>query len=190
MIINPLTPTALPIQLAIFEAKLVAENHALLNWETMHETNLKGFGVERSTDSRNWESIGFVGSKSDNGNSNTSLNYELVDNKTINGTNLYRLKIENLDGSFEYSPIRFVIVEGNQSITIYPNPAQSVLNIKATNDQNIIGLQILDNAGRTLQSIKGYVNIIQTENLSNGNYILRIVNKDGQINHIQFTISK
>lgn len=137
----------------------------------------------------NKEVIGLEIIKSPNNTTATDGLYDIYisgggETRTDNNTTLQYFQYDE-DLDYVSSKIAF-----NNNISVYPNPAQSVLNIKATNDQNIIGLQILDNAGRTLQSIKGYVNIIQTENLFNGYYILRIVNKYGQINHIQFTISK
>ncbi|MGG7666955.1 hypothetical protein [Dyadobacter sp. BHUBP1] len=67
----------LPVKLISFNVKTEGRT-AALDWETATEVDNKGFAVERSADVRTWNQIGFVESKSTNGNSALKLGYSFA----------------------------------------------------------------------------------------------------------------
>lgn len=95
----------LPIQLNNFSVRCNG-NRVIINWQTISEINTYGFEVERKfldvkfKSNQNWEKIGFVNSA---GNSNKPISYSYVDKPVNSGKYLYRLKMLDIDGSFEYS---------------------------------------------------------------------------------------
>lgn len=91
--------TVLPVELVRFEGNMVG-NYAFLQWQTATEINNYGFEVERSTDQAAWQIIGFV---SGAGNTNTPRAYCFKDNSLPAGTNFYRLKQIDNNGSQTYS---------------------------------------------------------------------------------------
>jgi flagellar hook assembly protein FlgD len=114
----------LPLTLLSFQAKKTT-GQVNLNWDTINETNLASFVVERSDDGYTFSAIAFVHSES------TRINhsYNLVDKQYITSTTYYRLKIVDTDTSFTYSPVVAIIGE-TPELTLYPNPAQSTLRVQ------------------------------------------------------------
>lgn len=74
---------------------------ALLQWITSQEFSLSFFSIERSVDGNSFTEIGQVTSA---GNPNSDTKYFFTDynNNTVKNY-YYRLKMENLDGSYNYS---------------------------------------------------------------------------------------
>ena len=118
----------LPLELSIFTARPLTTTDAQLNWTTDSEINTSHFEVERSIDGKVWEKFETVAAA---GFSQEERRYQLVDAKVFNPAELakatfyYRLRMVDLDGSFEYSPVRSVAFEGGRFFVgePYPNPA-------------------------------------------------------------------
>ena len=117
----------IPVTLTAFNGRL--NNGAIqLQWETSSELNCKGFYVEKSSNGRNFENIGFIVSKAVNGVSNLPLQYVLDDAKPISGNNYYRLRQTDLDGKISYS--NTILIRYNDkgiALSIYPNPANNII---------------------------------------------------------------
>jgi hypothetical protein len=109
-----------PVQLSSFTAVQNGGN-VVLTWITATEVNTSGFEVEKSSNNTVFNKIGFV---KGNGSSTEITVYTYTD-KNEAGNVYYRLKMIDLDGSFEYSPsVEFSSVNVN-SFTLeqnYPNP--------------------------------------------------------------------
>jgi hypothetical protein len=110
-----------PVELTSFTYSITKTAVALF-WSTASETNSYGFEIERSNDGKGFITIGFVKGK---GTTSENTDYSFTDNNEIPGIYSYRLKIMDLDGSFEYSdvitadltaPVEFALVQN------YPNP--------------------------------------------------------------------
>lgn len=182
IIIGLLIDQALPISLLHFDA-LKDNNTAKLHWSTSQEINSKKFDVQRSIDNGNsWVTIATVAAA---GNSNTTLQYQMVDTDPSNGTNLYRLKSFDLDNSFSYSNIRKVTFNKEHTITVYPNPASTTLQIRTGAQESFVGLvQMMDMKGQTvLQQSKngGSLSPIDVSALSRGIYVLRCTDVKGVV---------
>jgi CubicO group peptidase (beta-lactamase class C family) len=149
----------LPVELTNFSAGC-EENSATLQWTTASEINLYGFFIERkSIDRRDqnkafWHEIGFIPS---NGNSATEREYHYSDPGVSAGTYAYRLRIQDLDGSVEYSPEVTVIV--NQILRKfaleqnYPNPFNPATTITFTlSNPEYVTLKIFDSLGQQVAS--------------------------------------
>ncbi len=129
----PLTPgnTNLPTELIAFEVRETEEGAANLKWVTASEVNSDYVNIEETTDGINWEVLGRVNAA---GNSQVILNYTYTDvtpKFSSEGVSYYRLKMVDLDGSFEYSPLRSLSRTGNSefNLSIYPNPANQQINV-------------------------------------------------------------
>jgi hypothetical protein len=98
-------------------------------WTTENEQNYTNFTVERSTDGgSNFKALGGVAS-------NGQGTYGFLDPSPVKGANLYRLMMQDLNGTITYSNVVTLMYgsEANSltagSIMLYPNPASSVLNL-------------------------------------------------------------
>ena len=92
-----LSVSVLPISLGHFDAKLKNGN-VTIEWSTLSEINNDYFDIERSSDGINWVNIL---STAGAGNSNTHINYSLVDYNPPAGVAYYRLKQVDFDGESE-----------------------------------------------------------------------------------------
>jgi hypothetical protein len=116
---------ALPLELLAFDATLQG-NDVHLDWRTSNETNVRDFAVERSADARNWEQMGIQTAN----NLKTENEYRFTDEGAARASMdelklYYRLKMNDLDGAFQYSPIAFVALAGQSGLSVWPNPVTS-----------------------------------------------------------------
>jgi len=118
------TANPLPVELSNFTATAQGPTAVRLAWATASEKNSARFEAERSQDGRTFERLGTVAAA---GSSSTPRSYELLDAKLPTGvaTLYYRLRQVDLDGTFNYSPVRTVTLKGMAAagLALYPSPA-------------------------------------------------------------------
>ncbi|MDA3616289.1 Ig-like domain-containing protein [Polluticaenibacter yanchengensis] len=176
-------PLPLPVNLKLFTAIKKSET-AVLNWTTASENNNKGFDVERSADGIIWQSISFVASAANEGNSNLPLSYSLIDSAPNKGVNYYRLKQTDLNGKFEYSVIRQLYFgESLSLVRIYPNPATTEIAIAGVEVGSTI--RIDNPLGKTVVASIKTADLQSNINLNisylpSGIYLIVITGKDGK----------
>ena len=181
--------SALPVELTFFKGTLTAEKTTQLTWQTATEINNQGFEIQRSTNSEEWESIGY---KSGNGTSTQLQNYEFMDFYPLAGISYYRLKQMDFDGKFAYSNIESVTMEEleDKSIKLSPNPVtNNQLTIQQTTGHELGQVTIYNLLGQPLQQLQLNTRIatIDIRALPAGQYILQIRSSEGLGNK---TISK
>ncbi|WP_407031520.1 T9SS type A sorting domain-containing protein [Polluticaenibacter yanchengensis] len=185
--LDPTVP--LPVTLASFTATKQGAI-AQLNWITATERDNKGFDIERSADSRNWSSIGFVYSKAANGNSNLNLQYGFDDKKPLNGANYYRLKQTDKDGKVNYSSVRLVDFSNASAslVRLYPNPANASVTLTGLTPKAKI--VVFDGTGKSVLTTATAVGEnekkINIHRLSSGWYTIVIKNENGNAVTLKF----
>ncbi len=128
LIVSDAFSAGLPVELISFTASKVDET-SLLRWSTASETNNRGFSIEHSTDGDAWDEIGWIDGA---GSSDEKRDYSFVHDYPYAGSNYYRLKQVDYDGTTTFSEIKRVIVQSNEwSISLYPNPAVNHLSIQS-----------------------------------------------------------
>lgn len=171
----------LPVSLISFTAALEQDN-VRLNWSTASEHNNSGFEIERSQDARNWKALDFVGRKTETGNSNSKLDYSYTDSAPLNGTNYYRLKQIDADGSFEYSQVRSVrfLSDGIKAF-IHPNPSiDGTVTLNVSNAE-VAQAKVFTLAGvRVLNVAQPKGNVLDVKTLPAGQYIVEIVTSNNE----------
>ncbi|MDC1068300.1 right-handed parallel beta-helix repeat-containing protein [Candidatus Kapabacteria bacterium] len=170
-----------PIELANFEANQV-DNNVMVEWATKSEENSSHFVVEKSElESGIFSKVTTVPAQ---GNKATETRYTPVyDDKVEFGkTYLYKLKMVDLDGSWEYSDTKEVTILGNgitlSEIKLTPNPSvngDTKLNFYST-DKGDLTIEVYDMVGNLLLSDLYQVNSgnnmlpISLGNVANGAY--------------------
>lgn len=141
---------ALPVEMAFFTAS-EDKGNVSLNWKTATETNNSHFLVQRLTSDGAFKTIGKVRG---NGTSYEPHTYDFEDMVTSKGTHYYRLKQVDHDGTFEYSEIKAVQVNGTGKRSqlaiakLYPNPILNQLRVKLNGANSHKGtLQIRSSSG-------------------------------------------
>lgn len=164
----------LPVELSAFSASQ-SDEFIVLKWQTSTEVNNKGFEIQHSVNGKKWEAVGFVEGK---GNSFENNNYEYIDDRELIGKQYYRLKQIDNNGQFEYSKtINLVIEYLNKEVVIFPNPVDNqftIINGKGT-------VTIYNMMGQPIKSliINDVRDIIPVGDLAKGQYILEVIEEDG-----------
>ncbi|HTN09009.1 T9SS type A sorting domain-containing protein [Agriterribacter sp.] len=168
----------LPLQWLGFTAVNCSGN-ACLQWETENEQNTSHFEIEKSTDGNN-----FVKIQSQASNNSPGKNtYNTTDQAPAIGSNFYRIKQVDLDGTFTYSNIASLKITETGTLAIVPNPANGFFILrgitKATNVSvyNIAG-QLL-NQWNNVNSNKQ----LNIANLQQGLYIIKVLQNGKETVH-------
>ena len=127
--------TVLPITLSSFTATIASNHMVILNWETMSETDVYGFDVQRSGDNLTYQTIGFI---EGHGTSLVKHDYSFVDSLPPIGQLIYRLEELDNSGGHTYSDPITPTVAGVQMGNVvacellqnYPNPFNPTTTIR------------------------------------------------------------
>lgn len=120
-----ITATALPVELVSFNAK-VSAGAGYLDWTTATESNNSHFAIERGADARTFSEIGQVRGA---GTTQEPQSYTFTDEKPLSGTNYYRLRQVDYDGTESFSQVVSVAFGKSDRITIAPSPATDRVRI-------------------------------------------------------------
>lgn len=177
--------TVLPVELASFTAQNLGGKNTI-RWSTLSELHSNYFIIERSVDGEVFESIG---KKTAAGKSNTRIDYSFDDLKFNAGTNYYRLKQVDNDGSYIYSEIRSVknMLLAKSDLILSPNPVRSgaILTIQVQTEQHGLHATILGLDGKsylqsTVKSVNGIAECaVQTSALPAGIYLVQFTTQAG-----------
>jgi hypothetical protein len=188
------TQNLLPIRVLSFTGK-ISNKDVSLDWQTASESNSSHFIVERSINGKDFKEVGRVAAA---GNSNSPKSYQLLDvNAAMNKVArlYYRLRLVDLDGTQEFSPVVVVILTPSESLSAeaYPNPfdEQVSINISAQGVENA-QVEVTDITGKTITkriiglsngSYNGILNM--PTQLSAGVYLMKVVAADGQVKTVK-----
>ena len=164
----------LPIKLSAFSANLKSAA-VMLNWTSQLESMASHYGVEKSGDGKNFNTIGTIAAF---GNSSSPLKYSF-DDKNFSGTGYYRLKLVDVDGKFSYSKVLYVNGGSGSSTTlsVFPNPFRSDVQLKGINasDVNKNNIRVFNVEGKAVNyTVTGANSIAIDANLPKGVYILQV----------------
>ncbi|MEM6770279.1 MAG: T9SS type A sorting domain-containing protein, partial [Bacteroidota bacterium] len=120
--IPPCGLVTLPVELVDFTVSSQKQSTALLQWTTTNETQNQGFYVERSVNGVNWEELSFIAGQ---GTTAGHHHYTFEDNELSPGLYYYRLRQEDYDVAFNYSPVRSIAITTDVNplgAEVFPNP--------------------------------------------------------------------
>ena len=134
--------TPLPVTLVAFNGTPNNEG-VKLNWQTAMEENIRQFEVEYSVDGTSFIHLGNVPAN----NTATGSAYNFLHSIMYDGAIFYRLKIADIDGSFNYSGIVRVVLNDNVKTMVTPSViSNGVININLFN-QKYKSLQLISMNG-------------------------------------------
>lgn len=136
--------SVLPVTFFGFSVK-ENNNTSLLQWKTANEINNAYFTVERSTDGVSFQPIGRV---EGHGNNTGQQTYQFSDNAPSTGTNYYRLRQVDVNGSYHYSDIEKLTFAHLLTIfKVSPNPATDHVQVSFTAGSQPSVIQVYNAAG-------------------------------------------
>ena len=173
----------LPVELISFVGTAMEYGNRL-DWQTVSETNNRGFYIERSTDGIEFYSIGFAPSHAVDGNSQSLLKYHFTDLIPTGLRQYYRITQIDLDGHRSHSNILSIQRKRPtelELLSIYPNPTTGLFRLVINSPQaQYIPIRLIDLSGRVVLVLSAFVHTgknsipLYINNLQNGNYYLDI----------------
>lgn len=162
----------LPAHLTAFDAKKTDQG-TVLNWKVENEENFSHYEIETSSNGVNYIAIGSV-------KAIALSNYSFTANASPNAYQLYRLKLVDLNGKFDYSKVIRIDNSKKVKTSVFPNPAYNSITVSSGEPISLLSVaeisgkkclqQKVDNSNSTTLDIA---------NLKPGVYILTIVTKSG-----------
>ena len=135
----------LPVEWLDFTARAEGRVGVRLDWATALEINNAGFDVERSTDGRTFQTIGWVPGQ------NKASHYEFLDRELPAAAAVlyYRLRQVDTDGRQSYSGVRSVVLERPGGYVLFPNPATEAVTLTTAAPSGAsVTVRLLDVLGR------------------------------------------
>jgi hypothetical protein len=170
----------LPIKLSAFTANL-NNDKSELRWSAESEIDASHYVVERSVNGKTYSDIATV---SANGNTKNKMEYAYSDNISNLKAEViyYRLRLVDIDGKTDYSPVRIIRAakQNEMNVFAYPNPAGGELKITVpqTMQGKELKIELYNGSGQLIKSkkavIASQIETISTSDLKVGFYVLRI----------------
>jgi len=188
---------ALPVEFTAFNARVYDACNVNLDWRVATEINFSHYEVERSTDAKNFELIRRV--KGRNLNDQT---YNYQDENLRENTYYYRLKMMDVDGSFEYSKTIIVVMTCEaEKVSVFPNPIGESGNVLTLEFEDIakdrtISVLLLDVLGKQWKEVEVKLEAgnsrvpLELSELPSGTYYLRFSNIKGRSQTLRFIRTK
>lgn len=168
----------LPVTLISFDAR-VQNCQAYLNWKVTDAVNFDQFVVERSSDSRNFTEIAWIGYEKGIGE------YTFADKNINNGNLFYRLKLIDMDGKSRFSTIASVQSDCNdQPVAVYPTVTKGTVLVNLPAGYEGAKIEVFTSLGQLVKlpftDKAGYAGLhsILFNGLAQGQYLLKISNID------------
>ena len=170
---------AIPVELISFTASR-SKKGAQLNWDVASQINNRGFNIFRSTDGgTSYSYIAFI---EGDGTTSNLKKFRYLDKNAPNLDLTYKLTQEDFDGSYSDFYAFLQAIKSPNSISIYPNPAQSqfIINISDSKYEtlkitDINGLELYNSSILGLESITIKNNNVE---LDNGVYFLHFSSRN------------
>jgi len=172
----------LPVVLSEFSVQNNGDGKATLSWETKMEANSSQFEIERSADGNTWSTIGTVKAQ---GSAALPTDYTYTDARMLTGSNYYRLKMVDLDGSAVYSEVKVLQGSMIDHLSFFPNPARDYVNVTlGGTSTSMVTVRLINQAGVVLQekSVSGGTGTTVTfplQQAASGWYVLYVSSADG-----------
>jgi hypothetical protein len=165
---------AITASLAIKLEAISAVNKGAVNevhWTSVSEETGDTYQVESSPNGSSFIALDTVPGKAINGG-----NYTYIDQSPVSGTNYYRLKFLNADGTSGYSKIVSAVKKDVFGVSVFPNPAKSELTIQCNGETSgTATITLYDIAGKQYSNTKmsGPQTKVSLSGLPAGLYLVR-----------------
>ncbi|MEO5581206.1 MAG: T9SS type A sorting domain-containing protein [Saprospiraceae bacterium] len=146
------------------------DNGVILHWSKVDESTCLKYNVERSVDFKSFDNIKSMDCQI---KVNILHSYSYHDLGASPGWNYYRIKLNFLDGSFDYSEIKSIYRNNTAAFKVYPTLVHDVLQVSAPgiSDYKYV---IVDMNGKTFQVKKNSIDTksILVDQLPSGVYFI------------------
>jgi hypothetical protein len=179
------SPSAIPLPVNFISFNASKElSGTKLTWKVGTEENLKGYEIEKSTDGRQFTSIGFVSASGQS-------TYTFSDAQSSQGAVFYRIRNVDNDGQFKYSNI-LSLKNGTSSLVLKAFPLPVVNNLTIQHEAIFKNgtINITSSDGRVVRRIipaaGSLETIVNLSALKSGIYILHFDSGNGKLQSMKF----
>jgi hypothetical protein len=180
--------TVTPVKFSNYELKLINESNnnkkkIVNNWATLTEINTSHFNIQRSVDGRSFTTVGTIAAK---GSSDYSFNDVVEPNSAVK-VYYYRIEAVDNDGTKQYTYTKQIKLDEpvNQTIKVFPNPAQKDFIVTHSLAEKNTIIQVIDKAGKicsvTLVKEGTISTTVIASKLSKGNYTVLLIDDNRKI---------
>lgn len=165
--------TALPLTLVDFRAE-PGSGEVRLQWTVSLPGTMNHFETERSADGTDWVQLGRQVFRP------AAAHYGFLDTAPLDGTNYYRLRLVDIDGSLSYSPVLRITFDRTDHWQVFPNPADGHFRVTGHPGAEPVGFRVFDTAGQlqtqgNWQAVDGYLDVtIDLSAAAAGLYFLQL----------------
>lgn len=171
----------LPVKWISFNA-VRNDKHVLLSWVVTAESNVHRYIVEHSVDGVNFIPIAQLPVINRTGYNTYQFNHT----KPIDGENYYRIKLLNIDNSFEFTPLRKINFKDANRYLLFPNPTGDIVTIEGTVASDIVSIIQPDGKVVLSNTAKEYITAITVSFLKQGLYYIKIVHQNKTVTLLKF----
>jgi hypothetical protein len=143
---------AIPLAVNFSSLYAIAYDETIgIKWVMQNDVHAVTYEIQKSDNGLNFTTIGKINSRQTTG----SNNYSFMDEAPFLGTNYYRLKVSNDNGTISLSNvIRIYFAIGGNGILIYPNPSGNVLIAQLAGvNKGSYQLSVLNSGGQKVVSM-------------------------------------
>jgi len=109
-----------------------------------------------------------------------------VDNSPAKGVNFYRIKLIDVDNSFEHSATKSVLFSNADVVLVTPNPATTFATIDmGKTDNSLSQLIVSDLNGKVIENVRTNEQTYQlsTNRYSKGMYVIKVITGTNSSTH-------
>ena len=158
-----------------------AKEQVQLNWNAAANINTRYYEIQRSTDAVHFTTLNKIVQTGTNGN----YNYSYTDLSPAQGTDYYRLKQVDANGSYVYSKTVPVNINGNGAFKVYPTIAASTLHISVSQTPSTIIIFNLNGKAVKALTLSTKEQDINISALPAGNYIIRNITTNSSLKFVK-----
>jgi hypothetical protein len=170
-----------PVSLLSFSG-LLRNDEVQLYWQTSSEYNNAYFSIERKNAQQNFTPIGRVNG---HGTSSLPIGYAFTDGSPGDGTNFYRLKQVDIDGSFEYSKVIAIDVSKTSANSMVCSVNAQQLRLRFSKTVGPATVRLYANNGQLIKSINILSATAQFDMnlpiLATGIYIIQVTDQQNML---------
>jgi uncharacterized membrane protein len=167
----------LPVTLLSFRA-FPSSLQVELRWEIGNGSTFEAFQVEKSSDGRDFRATGNPIASHGRAYERTTFNYT-----DLQPASYYRLRIIDVDGTFAFSPVIAIPntqFSANNPLTLFPNPATSVLQYALQTTDEQVTIEVLNMVGQVVfRETQGnrsgeVIGLVSLDGFEPGAYLFRV----------------
>lgn len=186
----------LPVTLTHFEA-VCGQQGVELAWTTESEINNMHFKLNRSANLLDWTEIAVIPGA---GNSNAVLNYQIIDDRPLDGLAYYRIVQQDFDGATEvFDPISLICFSDGEEngLIVHPNPAEDFFKVSVYSPDfaSTAEVVITDMSGKVISTRKVNLEagtnefIFDCYDLNPGSYLVRVISSKMNLNPLKLLVN-